>query len=101
MILSQCGSVGVWQGSLGRSHGVRWARARVVPCLKGKGSARDEVPDGCRVRLAFKAEGKILPWHVRGGGHVRGGRPSIMLTIATLMYADDLVVKSCHRSGLS
>ncbi len=53
-----------------------------------------EMPEGCGVRLAFKAEGEVLPWHVRAGG------PSTMLTIAALMYADDLVLMSCDRCEL-
>jgi hypothetical protein len=52
-----------------------------------------EMPDGC-VRLAFRAEGEVLPWHARAGG------PSTMLTIAALMYADDLVLMSCDRDEL-
>lgn len=51
------------------------------------------MPAGCGVRLAYRAEGEVLPWHVGGG-------PSTMLTIATLMYADDLVLMSCDRCEL-
>ena len=54
-----------------------------------------EMPEGCGVRLAFQAEGEVLPWHVRGGGE------STMLTIAALMYADDLVLWSCDRAELA
>jgi exonuclease III len=53
-----------------------------------------EMPAGCGVRLAFRAEGEVLPWHARAGG------PSTMLTIAALMYADDLVLMSCDRCEL-
>lgn len=53
-----------------------------------------EMPEGCGVQLAYRAEGEVLPWHVRCGG------PSTMLTIASLMYADDLVLMSCDRAEL-
>jgi hypothetical protein len=53
-----------------------------------------EMPAGCAVRLAFRAEGEVLPWHARAGG------PSTMLTIAALMYADDLVLMSFDRCEL-
>jgi hypothetical protein len=53
-----------------------------------------EMPEGCGVRLAFRAEREVLPWHARAGG------PSTMLTIAALMYADDLVLMSCDRDEL-
>jgi len=49
---------------------------------------------GCGVRLAYRAEGEVLPWHVRCGG------PSTMKTIVTLMYADDIVLMSCDRVEL-
>jgi hypothetical protein len=52
-----------------------------------------EMPDGSGVRLAFRADGEVLPWHVGRG-------PATMLTIATLMYADDLVLMSCDKSDL-
>jgi hypothetical protein len=53
-----------------------------------------EMPDGCGVRLAFRAEGEVLPWHARAGG------PRTMLTLAALMYAYDLVLMSCDRDEL-
>jgi hypothetical protein len=51
-----------------------------------------EMPEGCGVRLSFRAEGEVLPWHAVG--------PSTMLTIATLMYADDLALLSCDKGQL-
>lgn len=53
-----------------------------------------EMPDGCGVRLAFRAEGEVLPKHEKGGG------PRSLLTIATLIYADDLVLMSNDRAEL-
>jgi hypothetical protein len=49
----------------------------------------DEMPEGCHVRLAFRAEGEA-----------GGGRPNAVLTIAALMYADDLELMSCDRDEL-
>jgi hypothetical protein len=47
------------------------------------------MPEGFGVQLAYRAEGEVLPWHVRCGG------PSSMLTIATLIYADGLALMTC------
>jgi hypothetical protein len=45
-----------------------------------------EMREGCGVRLAFRAEGEVMLWHAKAGG------ASTMLTIPTIMYADDLVL---------
>jgi hypothetical protein len=44
-----------------------------------------EMPEGCGVRLSFRAEGEVLPWHAGG--------PSTMLTIAALMYWNDYLTR--------
>jgi hypothetical protein len=51
-----------------------------------------QVPEGCGVRLSFRAEGEVLPWHAGG--------PSTMLAIAALMYADNLALLSCDKGQL-
>jgi hypothetical protein len=52
-----------------------------------------EMPEGCGVRLSFRADGEVLPkW--------RAGGSSTMVTIAALMYADDLALLSCDRGEL-
>jgi hypothetical protein len=51
------------------------------------------MPDGCGVQLAYHADGEVLPRFKSAG-------QSTMLTIATLLYADDLVFMSCDRSEL-
>jgi hypothetical protein len=50
------------------------------------------MPEGRGVRLSFRAEGEVLPWHAGG--------PSNMLTIAALMYADDRALLSCGKGQL-
>lgn len=59
-------------------------------CVVGLSIA--EMPDGCIVRLAFKAEGGVLPCYMRGG------EPSTKLTNAALLHADGLVQSNCDRS---
>lgn len=53
-----------------------------------------EMPEGCGVRLAFRSEGEVLPWHKIGD------EPVTMKSIAALIYADDLVLMSCDRAEL-
>ncbi len=55
--------------------------------------AVSRMPDGCGVQLAYHADGEVLPRFKSAG-------QSTMLTIATLLYADDLVFMSCDRSEL-
>jgi hypothetical protein len=55
--------------------------------------AVSRMPEGCGVQLAYHADGEVLPRFNSAG-------QSTMLTIATLLYADDLVFMSCDRSEL-
>lgn len=55
--------------------------------------ALSEMPDGCGVDLAYQVEAEVLP-------RFKGTGPSTLLTVATLMYADDLVLMSCDKSEL-
>jgi hypothetical protein len=55
--------------------------------------AVSRMPEGCGVQWAYLADGEVLPRFKSAG-------QSTMLTIATLLYADDLVFMSCDRSEL-
>jgi hypothetical protein len=55
--------------------------------------AMSHMPEGCGVDLAYNAGAEVIPRFSSNG-------PSTMLTIANLMYADDLVLMSCDRCEL-
>jgi len=55
--------------------------------------AVSKMPEGCGVDLVYNAEGEVFP-------RFKGCGPTTLLTIATLMYTDDLVLMSYDRSEL-